>query len=268
VTQTYPLKHRGDHVWVRGGEWAHDVSVGASTCDLSGSTRQRQVCTGWIERKGEEWGCGVARTKIEKLFFNPFLLGRCPSRYIKVGEGEAGRVLEFGRRLRCACVAWVGEGVAGGQAQSRKSRRGSNPGPERAEAGRRRRCTTARLVKRFAASREPVLASASASAAALAGSSRRGVPVTGEDERRRRRRWGSQGTVGARAGVREEARAGAQGDRQPSRRGDLRGAAGVRHGPRRGGQPPPLPRSHLVSLPFSLTVSCAGSAVTAGCLRA
>jgi hypothetical protein len=53
----------------------------------------------------------------------------------------------------------------------------------------------------------------------------RGVPGeaergSGEDERRRR---GSQGTVGTRAGVREEARAGAQGDREPSRRGDLHG---------------------------------------------
>lgn len=53
-----------------------------------------------------------------------------------------------------------------------------------------------------------------------------------EDERRRRGREGAiRGGGGPGAGVREEASAGAQGDRQPPRRGDLRGAAGLRHGP-------------------------------------
>jgi hypothetical protein len=53
-----------------------------------------------------------------------------------------------------------------------------------------------------------------------------------EDERRRRRgREGAGGGGGPGAGVREEASAGAEGDRQPPRRGDLRGAAGLRHGP-------------------------------------
>jgi hypothetical protein len=68
-----------------------------------------------------------------------------------------------------------------------------------------------------------------------------------EDERRRRRRGREGAGGGSGAGVREEASAGAEGDRQPPRRGDLRGAAGLRHGPRRGGEPPPLPRSCLLS---------------------
>ena len=52
-----------------------------------------------------------------------------------------------------------------------------------------------------------------------------------EDERRRRGRKGPVRGGGAGAGVREEAGAGAQGDREPPGRGDLRGAAGLRHGP-------------------------------------
>ena len=51
----------------------------------------------------------------------------------------------------------------------------------------------------------------------------------GEDERRRRGREGAGGGTGA--GVREEAGAGAQGDREPLRLRDLRGAARLRHGP-------------------------------------
>ena len=159
----------------------------------------------------------------------------------------------------CVALAWVGKEQA---ARRRAAKADAEAAQARAEAGRRRRCTTA--LARSAICR---LAGASFGVGGGVGGEfpERG---SGEDERRRRWRRGSQGTVRARAGVREEARAGAQGDREPSRRGDLRGAAGVRHGPRRGGQPPPLPRSHLVSLPFSSPFRCAGSAVTAGCSRA
>jgi hypothetical protein len=62
----------------------------------------------------------------------------------------------------------------------------------------------------------------------------------GEDERRRCRR---EGGGGARPGRVEETGAVSQGDREPTRGGDLLRTARVRHGPRRGGQPPPLPRS-------------------------
>jgi len=139
----------------------------------------------------------------------------------------------------CVAFAWVGKKQA---ARRRAAKADAEAAQARAEAGRRRRCTTA-----LAWSAICRLAGASFGGGGGVGGEfpERG---SGEDERRRR---GSQGTVGTRAGVREEARAGAQGDREPSRCGDLRGAAGVRHGPRRGGQPPPLPRSHLVSLPFS-----------------
>lgn len=69
----------------------------------------------------------------------------------------------------------------------------------------------------------------------------------GEDDRRRRggrrrRREGGRGG-GPRPGGVEEAGAEPEGDREPPGGGDLRGAARLRHGPRRGGQPPPLPRS-------------------------
>jgi hypothetical protein len=68
--------------------------------------------------------------------------------------------------LAAVCVAWVGE-EAGGQAQSRKSRRGSSPGPSR--SGEATPLHYHSPGQRFAALREPVLASASA------WSSRRGV---------------------------------------------------------------------------------------------
>jgi len=61
----------------------------------------------------------------------------------------------------------------------------------------------------------------------------------GEDERRRSRREGGGGARPARV---EEAGAEPQGDREPPRGGDLCRTARVRHGPRRGGQPAPLPR--------------------------
>jgi hypothetical protein len=77
----------------------------------------------------------------------------------------------------------------------------------------------------------------------------------GEDERRRRRR---EGGGGARPGRVEEAGAGPQGDREPPRGGDLCRTARVRHGPRRGGQPPPLPRSgHGLRCPLPTpTIPC------------
>jgi hypothetical protein len=76
----------------------------------------------------------------------------------------------------------------------------------------------------------------------------RGFAVTrdpgGEDERRGCRREGGGRARPARV---EEAGAEPEGDREPPRGGDLRRAARVRHGPRRGGQSPPLPRFASVS---------------------
>jgi hypothetical protein len=146
--------------------------------------------------------------------------------------------------LAAVCVAWVGKEQAARRRAAKADAKKPRPEP-----------------KRGGDTAAPALPLARSAICRLAGASF-GVGVgvivggefperdSGEDEQRRRWR-GSQGTVGARAGVREEARAGAQGDREPPRRGDLRSAAGVQHGPGRGGQPPPLPRSHLLSLPFS-----------------
>ena len=138
--------------------------------------------------------------------------------------------------MAAVCVSWVG--AAGAEADAEAT----SPGPSRsgeATPPRHHLPPPGPAIRR--------LAGASLAAAEAGGSSpARGSG--GEDERRRRR--GSEGVGGAGAGVREEAGAGAQGDREPPRRGDLRCAAGVRHGPRRGGQPPPVPRSHLSPLPF------------------
>jgi hypothetical protein len=146
--------------------------------------------------------------------------------------------LEFGRRLRC-----VGRGRSRrpGAEPQKQTRKQPRPEPKRGGDAAALPLTRSAICR---------LAGASFGVGVGVEFPERG---SGEDERQRQRqrRRGSQGAVGARAGVREEARAGAQGDREPSRRGDLRGAAGVRHGPRRGGQSAPLPRFHLVSLSFS-----------------
>jgi hypothetical protein len=77
--------------------------------------------------------------------------------------------------------------------------------------------------------------------------SRRGGDPDGEDDR-----WGCrrEGGRGARPACVEEAGAEPEGDRELPRGGDLRRAARVQHGRRRGGQPSPLPRSvHVAASP-------------------
>jgi len=174
----------------------------------------------------------VKRGQKLEIIFNPFF---SRLQRIAVYKGRRGRGRE-------GLGIWPPFAFRGWEQQAQKRTR-KQPAQARAEAGRRRRRAATRppgpAIRR--------LAGASLTAAEAGGSSpARGSG--GEDERLRRR--GSEGVGGAGAGVREEAGAGAEGDREPPRRGDLRCAAGVRHGPRRGGQPPPVPRSHLSPLPF------------------
>jgi hypothetical protein len=64
--------------------------------------------------RGEE-----ARTKKWDFFFNPFPPDRSESRYIMVGEGRSGRVLEFWPSL-CVAFSWVGKKRKQPKAETKK----------------------------------------------------------------------------------------------------------------------------------------------------